>query len=118
MKVKFLHLWPAIAACLFSSSTPLAAAHALSMSLDPDRSSLHMIENSSDPARLSVRGLLIKGGIECPLLRADNGRVYSLTGDLGGFGAGDRVQLEGRLAEVSICMQGATVEVDGITEAE
>jgi LysM repeat protein len=68
--------------------------------------------------RLTVTGTIVSGGVECPLLRSDDGRRYSLTGDLGGFGRGDRVEVIGRLAEVSICMQGPTLEVRRISEAE
>jgi LysM repeat protein len=76
-----------------------------------------VISRSPQPERLSVSGTMIEGGVECPLLRADNGRVYSLTGNTGGFGPGDRVLVEGRLAEVSICMQGTALQVRRISEA-
>ena len=68
--------------------------------------------------RLTVTGTLVGGGVECPLLRADNGRLYSLAGDTGDFRRGERVRVEGRLAEVSICQQGATIQVRRIAEAE
>lgn len=68
--------------------------------------------------QFSVVGTLVGGGVECPLLRADSGRLYSLAGDTGEYGRGDRVRVEGRLAEVSICQQGATIEVRRIEEAE
>lgn len=77
-----------------------------------------VIGRPSGAERLNVTGTLIRGGVECPLLRADNGRVYSLAGDTGGFGLGDRVLVEGRLAEVSICMQGPTLQVRRISEAQ
>jgi LysM repeat protein len=73
---------------------------------------------SARSERLVITGTLIKGGIECPLLRADNGRVYSLAGDLRGYGHGDRVEIAGRIAEASICMQGPTVEVRRVSEVE
>lgn len=68
--------------------------------------------------RLTVTGTIVSGGVECPLLRSDDGRRFSLSGDLGGFGRGDRVEVTGRLADVSICMQGPTLEVRRISEAE
>jgi len=77
-----------------------------------------VIGRPSPSERLIVSGTIIKGGIECPLLRSDEGRVYSLTGDIGGFGLGDRVLVEGRLAEVSICMQGQALQVRRISEAQ
>lgn len=77
-----------------------------------------VIERPRAAERLTVTGTIVKGGVECPLLRSDEGRRYSLTGDLGGFGPGDRVRVTGRLAEVSICMQEPTLEVRRISEAE
>ncbi len=68
--------------------------------------------------RLTVTGTLVGGGVECPLLRADDGRLYSLAGDTGAFSRGERVRVEGRLAEVSICQQGATIQIRRIAEAE
>lgn len=73
---------------------------------------------SAPSERLVVTGTLIRGGVECPLLRADTGRVYSLAGDLRGYGPGDRVEVAGRIAEASICMQGPTIEVRRVSEAE
>jgi LysM repeat protein len=77
-----------------------------------------VIARPSPSERLTVTGTLIGGGVECPLLRADSGRLYSLAGETGEFNRGDRVQVHGRLAEVSICQQGATIEVRRIVEAE
>jgi LysM repeat protein len=77
-----------------------------------------VIDRPSPKDRLTVTGTLIRGGVECPLLRGDNGRVYSLTGDLGEYGVGDRVEVAGRLAEVSVCMQGPTLQVRRISEAD
>jgi LysM repeat protein len=76
-----------------------------------------VIGRPSAPDRVTVSGRIARG-VECPLLRADDGRTYSLTGDLAGYRAGDRVLVQGRLAEVSICMQGPAIEVRRITEAE
>jgi LysM repeat protein len=77
-----------------------------------------VVGRPSPSERLVVSGTLTKGGVECPLLRSDDGRVYSLTGDIEGFGPGDRVLVEGRLAEVSICMQGQALQVRRISEAQ
>jgi LysM repeat protein len=77
-----------------------------------------VIGRPSPSERLTVTGTLVGSGVECPLLRADNGRLYSLAGDTAGFRRGDRVYIEGRLAQVSICQQGATIEVRRIAQAE
>jgi LysM repeat protein len=77
-----------------------------------------VVGRASPSDRLTVTGTLVGGGVECPLFRADNGRLYSLAGDTGGFRRGDRVIVQGRHVEVSICQQGATIQVHRIAEAE
>ncbi len=67
--------------------------------------------------RIEVTGVL-RNGPECPIIRAEDGEVYSLTGDLGDFGAGDQVRIVGRTVEVSICTRGTTIQVRRIAEAE
>jgi hypothetical protein len=69
-------------------------------------------------APMTVRGTIVTGGAECPLFRSDDGRRFSLTGNLNGFGAGDRVTVGGRVADVSTCMQGPTLAVQRISKAE
>jgi hypothetical protein len=61
--------------------------------------------------RVAVTGELTSEGVECPALRADDGALYTLAGDTGGFEVGDRVRVQGRVAEMSTCMQGTTLEV-------
>lgn len=68
--------------------------------------------------RLTVTGTLTSEGVSCPALRGDDGRLYTLTGDLDGYRRGDRVQVRGVRAEASICQQGTTIEVRGIRSAE
>jgi hypothetical protein len=63
---------------------------------------------------VEVIGVLTDEGVECPALRADGGRLYTLTGDLQGFRPGNRVRVVGTLAEVSFCMQGTTLAVQRI----
>lgn len=69
-------------------------------------------------AAVTVTGTLSKEGAECPALRGDDGKLYTLTPkDIGNFGPGDRVTVRGTLAEVSFCMQGTTILVSEITTA-
>lgn len=65
-----------------------------------------------------VTGRLTGEGVECQALRGDDGRLYTLTGDLKGFKTGDRVTVEGTVAEISICMQGTTLGVTSIEAAQ
>ena len=68
----------------------------------------------SDPANPPIEGVLTTEGVECPALRGDDGTLYTLAGDLGGFEPGDRVCIVPTYPEISHCMQGKTVQVDWI----
>ncbi len=63
---------------------------------------------------VSVTGVLTDEGVECQAMRADDGTLYTLAGDLAGFEAGERVRVEGAIAELSFCMQGTTLGVQRI----
>jgi hypothetical protein len=63
---------------------------------------------------IRLEGVLTGEGVECQALRTSAGELYTLTGDLGGLGIGDRVRLQGRVARFSTCMQGTTVTVESI----
>lgn len=66
-------------------------------------------------AAVIVTGTLSSEGAECPTLRGDDGKIYSLTGaKLGKLGPGSHVHVEGTLADVSTCMQGTTIVVTSI----
>lgn len=67
---------------------------------------------------LTVTGRLTNEGVECQAMRGDDGKLYTLTGDLKGFRTGDRVRITGRIAEASFCMQGATLGVEKIERAK
>lgn len=62
----------------------------------------------------TVRGVLTDEGVECPALRGDDGKLFTLSGPLGEFRTGDRVCVRGRPAEMSICQQGITLTVEWI----
>lgn len=68
--------------------------------------------------RLTVTGTLTGEGVSCPALRGDDGRLYTLAGDLDGYRRGDRVEVRGVRAQASICQQGTTIEVTRIRSAE
>ena len=51
------------------------------------------------------------GDCTAPALLTDEGVLYTLQGDLRGFEAGDRVQVEGGIAPSTLCPEGATIEV-------
>ena len=67
-------------------------------------------------APLSLTGMLIDGGVECPLFQADDGAQYTLLGDLHDLKSGDKVRLSGEEAAISFCMQGKTLSVRTISK--
>ena len=48
-------------------------------------------------------------------MRGDNGRLYTLTGNAGGYPPGTHVRVTGTLAQQSFCQQGTTISVRTIT---
>jgi hypothetical protein len=72
--------------------------------------------NGNAGQMINVRGTLTDEGVECQALRGDDGELYTLTGDLSGFEEGDRVKVRGTVAEISICQQGTTIEVQSIKD--
>jgi hypothetical protein len=70
--------------------------------------------DDSPAGTITVTGALTAEGVECQAMRGDDGKLYTLAGNLEGFRNGDRVRVTGRVAEVSICMQGTTIAVSRI----
>lgn len=66
---------------------------------------------------ICVAGRRVAGGVECPAFRAEDGTLYTLLGDIGGLGEGTRACLCGRIARISICMQGTTLAVSRVEAA-
>ena len=68
---------------------------------------------------VNVTGVLTDEGVECPALRGDDGQLYTLNrGATEGFSVGDRVRVVGKVAEISFCGQGTTLEVLSIKAAK
>jgi uncharacterized protein len=67
---------------------------------------------------ITVTGKLTDEGVECKAMRGDDGKLYTLTGDLKDFRTGDRIKVTGRIAEMSNCMQGTTLSVEKIERAK
>jgi hypothetical protein len=66
---------------------------------------------------VTVEGRITTEGVECLALRTDRDELYTLTGDTGDFGPGDRVEVRGTLPAMSICQQGTTISVESIRRA-
>lgn len=73
--------------------------------------------SGGDDAEMVVTGVLTREGVECPALRGDDGRLYTLAGSTGTHGPGDRLTVRGSRAEASICQQGTTINVSSIEGA-
>ena len=75
---------------------------------------------SATTGRVSVVGTLTSEGVECPALKGDDGVLYTLAlrtpGSLPFPGA--RLKVEGTVADISICQQGTTIEVDTVTPVD
>ena len=58
-----------------------------------------------------LEGVIGDEGVECLAMRGDDDALYTLTGEVGTPAPGTRVVVEGRVAEMSTCQQGLTLEV-------
>jgi hypothetical protein len=90
----------------------LATACASSPAAPPE---IEVEETPAGVAAVKVPGRLTGEGVECQALRADDGTLYTLLGDLKGFKTGDPVVVEGTPVQISFCMQGTTLQVRQIT---
>jgi ribosomal protein L19 len=82
-----------------------------------------MPDRSRDQERrtqvVRVEGVLTDEGVECPALRGDDGQLYTLNRSaVEGFEIGDRVRVVGKVAEISFCQQGTTLDVLNIHPAK
>lgn len=67
---------------------------------------------------VTVTGLLTDEGVECPALRGEDGALYTLVDKPEAYKPGDRVTVTGLPVEISTCMQGSTLQVKSIRNAE
>ena len=64
--------------------------------------------------RHAVSGVMTDEGVECQAMRGRDGQLYTLIGELEGYGAGEAVEVRGTEPEVDLCLQGITIEVEEI----
>ena len=96
----------------------LGCALAVGSAGAPPRTFIDQRTTAQQSQSMTVTGKLTNEGAECQAMRGDDGKLYSLTGDLKGFRTGDRVKVTGRIAEASFCMQGTTLGVEKIERAK
>ena len=67
-------------------------------------------EAMPQPASVTITGVVTAEGVECPAVRGEDGKLYTITGSgRETLRPGMRVRISGTVAEVSTCMQGITV---------
>jgi hypothetical protein len=67
--------------------------------------------------KVTLSGRMSDEGVECAAMRGDAGELYTLTGSHDWPEPGTRVTVEGTMAEMSTCQQGATIAVESIRAA-
>jgi hypothetical protein len=60
------------------------------------------------------KGVLTDEGVECQAFRSEDNELFTLIGNLEGYGVGDQVVVCGTIAEISPCMQGTTLVISYI----
>ena len=64
----------------------------------------------AQPGSITITGIVTDEGVECPAVRGDDGKLYTITGPAREkLRQGMRVRISGNIAEVSTCMQGITI---------
>src|SRR5262245_61803025 len=96
----------------------LACAFAVGSAGMQPRAAIEHRTTAQRSRSMTVTGRLTNEGVECRAMRGDDGKLYTLTGNLKGFRTGDRVRVTGSIAKVSICMQGTTLVVKKIERAK
>ena len=70
---------------------------------------------TADDGILEIEGRVTDEGVECVALRTDSGDLFTLAGaDTDGLAPGDRVTVQGSIAEMSFCQQGITLAVTSV----
>jgi Protein of unknown function (DUF5818) len=96
----------------------LACAFAVGSAGIPLKAAIERQVTAQQPQSITVTGKLTDEGVECKAMRGDDGKLYTLTGDLKDFRTGAYVKVTGRIAEMSNCMQGTTLSVEKIERAK
>ena len=80
----------------------LACAFAVGSAVMLSRAAIEHRITAQRSQSTTVTGRLTNEGVECQAMRGDDGKLYTLTGDLKGFRTGDRVRVTGSIAAASI----------------
>ena len=76
--------------------------------------------HSQTNGHVALDGTMTDEGVECPTMRTDDGTLYSLAlrTPQNQIFPGQKIHVEGTVAQISICQQGTTIEVDKLEKAE
>jgi hypothetical protein len=66
------------------------------------------------PGNPPIEGVLTNEGAACTALRAKDGKLYTLIGDMRGFKPHDQVCVVPDYIDMTYCLQGTTAHVDWI----
>lgn len=79
-----------------------------------------LAETSAPADPVQVEGMLVEGGIVCPLLRSAEGELLPLTGiGINDYPPSTRLTVSGVFVRVSPCMQGKrTLQVQQVLKVE
>jgi hypothetical protein len=70
---------------------------------------------SAANSTLTITGTVTRDGVECPAVRGDDGKLYTIVGaGREKLTPGVKVRITGTVAQVSTCMQGTTIEATSI----
>jgi len=70
---------------------------------------------SASTGTLTITGTVTKEGVECPAVRGDDGKLYTVVGEgREKLEPGVRVKITGTVAQMSMCMQGTTISADKV----
>lgn len=82
-------------------------------SADTAAASTPAAQETDNASPMIVTGVVTTEGVECPSIRTDDGRLYTLA-TRQKLNKGERVRVTGAIAEMSFCMQGTTLSVTKI----
>jgi len=72
-------------------------------------------EAVTQTGNVTITGIVTNEGVECPAIRGDDGKLYTITGPARDkLRPGMRVRISGKVAEMSTCMQGITISAKDV----
>lgn len=92
----------------------LAGCAAQTPTPQTDPGTVRPVTANSKADSITITGTVTTEGAECPAVRGDDGKLYTIAGDREKLVAGARVRITGTVAEMTYCMQGITINATTI----